>query len=103
MSGMLEPRAYVAFGKGWSKWWRTVALVAALGISGNVCEAQAPPGEIAAAPAPQLDALILARKYVQEYFDKYSEPCLQGIRNADRIEWQRPLHLPRKLGLRLSV
>jgi hypothetical protein len=80
MSGMVEPRAYIAFGKGWSKWWRTVALVAALGFSGNVCEAQAPPGEIAAAPAPQLDALILARKYVQEYFDKYSSlACKESV------------------------
>jgi hypothetical protein len=56
-----------------SKWWRAVWLVAALTVSGGTCAAQAPPGEIPVTAPAQLDALILARKYVQEYFDKFSD------------------------------
>jgi hypothetical protein len=55
------------------KWWRAAALVAAIVVTGGTCAAQAPPGEIAAAPSPSLDALVLARKHVQEYFEKFSD------------------------------
>jgi hypothetical protein len=55
------------------KWWRAAALVAAFVVTGGTCAAQAPPGEIAAAASPSLDALVLARKHVQEYFEKFSD------------------------------
>lgn len=65
---------------GGSDWWRAVALAAAISISTGPCMAQAPPGEIPASPAPQLDALVLARKYVQEYFDKFSDlACKESV------------------------
>jgi hypothetical protein len=54
-------------------WRRAAALVAALVVTVGTCVAQAPPGEIAAAPSPSLDALVLARKHVQEYFEKFSD------------------------------
>jgi hypothetical protein len=37
------------------------------------CRAQAAPGEIVAADSPSLDTLARARKYVLEYFDKFSD------------------------------
>jgi hypothetical protein len=55
------------------KWWRAAALAAAFVVTGVTCAAQAPPGEIAAAPSPSLVALVLARKHVQEYFEKFSD------------------------------
>ena len=55
------------------KWWRAAALVAALVVTSGTCAAQAPPGEIASAASPSLDALVLARKHVQEYFEKFSD------------------------------
>jgi hypothetical protein len=43
------------------------------------CAAQAPPGEIPAA-SPQLDALAQARKFVQDYFDKFSDlTCKESV------------------------
>jgi hypothetical protein len=56
-----------------TKWWRAAAFVAAFAVLGSACAAQAPPGEIAANVSPALDALVLARKNVQEYFDKFSD------------------------------
>jgi len=56
-----------------TKWWCAVALVAAFAVAASPCGAQAPPGEIPVAAPPQLDALVLARKYVQEYFEKFSD------------------------------
>ena len=54
-------------------WWRAFFLFVAVAVFAGVSSAQAPPGEIAPAAVPQqLDALNLARKYVQEYFDKFS-------------------------------
>jgi hypothetical protein len=62
------------------KWWRALALVAAFGVAAGTCAAQAPPGEIPATAAPQLDALILARKYVQDYFEKFSDlTCKESV------------------------
>lgn len=61
-------------------WWRAVAFAVVLSIAAGPCMAQAPPGEIPASPAPQLDALVLARKYVQEYFDKFSDlACKESL------------------------
>lgn len=55
------------------------ALLAALFSMGSSCLAQAPAGEIAPA-APPLDALVSARKYVQEYFDKFSDlTCKESL------------------------
>ena len=54
------------------KWWCAVALVAAFAVTAGPCAAQAPPGEIAADASPSLDALVRARKHVQDYFDKFS-------------------------------
>ena len=59
-----------------------VAAFVALGIMGAPCVAQAPPGEIVAAPspAPEMDALVRARKHVQEYFDKFSDlTCKESV------------------------
>lgn len=51
--------------------WLLVMVFEILAFGGTSL-AQAPAGEIAGTPPPQLDALILARKYVQDYFDKFS-------------------------------
>lgn len=57
------------------KFCYAVSLVAAFAIGGGTCAAQAPAGEIATAdsPPPQLDALALARKHVEDYFAKFSD------------------------------
>jgi hypothetical protein len=61
-------------------WWRIVALVAALAAMGGTCAAQAPPGEIAAESSPSLEPLVLARKHVQEYFEKFSDlTCKESV------------------------
>ena len=72
-------------------WWRAVApaaapavaLVAAfavLSVMGAPCFAQAPPGEITADASPSLDALVRARKYVQDYFEKFSDlTCKESV------------------------
>lgn len=63
------------------KWWRAVALVAAFVVAGGTCAAQVQPGEIPAVDSsPSLDALARARKYVQEYFDKFSDlTCKESV------------------------
>ena len=62
------------------KWWRALALVAALAVAAGTCAAQADPGEIPAAAPQQLDALLLARKFVQEYFEKFSDlTCKESV------------------------
>ncbi len=62
------------------KWWRALALLAALAIPPGPCAAQSPPEQIAADPAPSLDALARARKYVQEYFEKFSDlTCKESV------------------------
>jgi hypothetical protein len=44
------------------------------------CRAQAAPGEIVAADSPSLDTLARARKYVLEYFDKFSDvTCKESV------------------------
>jgi len=80
MSGILSLSAKYSLVSPRPKWWCAVALVAAFALSGRPCAAQAPPGEIAAEASPQLDALVLARKYVQEYFDKFSDlACKESV------------------------
>jgi hypothetical protein len=62
------------------KWWCAVALVAAIAVTGANCAAQAPPGEIAVDASPSVDALARARRYVQEYFDKFSDlTCKESV------------------------
>jgi hypothetical protein len=62
------------------KFWCLVALFAALAIGVGTCAAQAPPGEISTAASPQLEALVLARKHVQDYFDKFSDlTCKESV------------------------
>ncbi|HLJ24206.1 MAG TPA: hypothetical protein VKT71_08880 [Candidatus Acidoferrales bacterium] len=54
-------------------------LAAAFFGMGGHCLAQAPPGEIAAA-SDTLDPLALARKHVQEYFEKFSDlACKESV------------------------
>ena len=61
------------------RWWRGLVFVAALAVAAGNCAAQADPGEIPAAPQ-QLDALVLARKFVQEYFEKFSDlTCKESV------------------------
>jgi hypothetical protein len=61
-------------------WWRAMALLAALIVMGGTCAAQAPPGEIAPDASPSLDVLALARKHVQEYFEKFSDlTCKESV------------------------
>jgi hypothetical protein len=64
----------------WPGWWSSLALTVVLALGAGTCAAQAPPGEIATAPSPQLDALVLARKHVQDYFDKFSDlTCKESV------------------------
>src|SRR5580704_2669144 len=67
---------------------RAVALVAAfavisisvMSILGAPCFAQAPPGEITADASPALDPLVRARKYVEDYFEKFSDlTCKESV------------------------
>jgi hypothetical protein len=63
-------------------WLRGAALAAALLALSGTCAAQAEPGEISppAAAAPQLDSLARARKYVQDYFEKFSDlTCKESV------------------------
>ena len=68
-----------------TNWWRAAALGAACAVLGGPCAAQAPPGEIAPGEiakeaSPALDALVRARKNVQEYFDKFSDlTCKESV------------------------
>jgi hypothetical protein len=62
------------------RWWCAAGLVAAFAVLSGSCAAQAPPGEIAADASPALDALVRARKNVQEYFDKFSDlTCKESV------------------------
>jgi hypothetical protein len=63
------------------KGWVAVALLAAFAVMVGPCLAQAPPGEIAPDASPSsLDALVRARKHVQEYFDKFSDlTCKESV------------------------
>jgi hypothetical protein len=61
-------------------WWCAIALTAAFALGAGTCAAQAPPGEISTAASPQLDVLVLARKHVQDYFDKFSDlTCKESV------------------------
>ena len=81
MSATITNRTNVACSRARYRCWRVCLLLAAAAAFTGVSSAQAPPGEIAAAAAPQqLDALSLARKYVQEYFDKFSNlTCKESL------------------------
>jgi hypothetical protein len=63
------------------KWLRALALVGVFAFMCGSGGAQAQPGEIKDAVAsPALDALGQARKYVQEYFDKFSDlTCKESV------------------------
>ena len=61
---------------------RAAALAAAFLAFGGICAAQADPGEIPppAAAAPELDSLARARKYVQDYFERFSDlACREAV------------------------
>jgi hypothetical protein len=63
-------------------WVRGAALAAAFVALGGTGFAQADPGEIPppAAAAPEIESLNLARKYVQDYFDKFSDlACKESV------------------------
>jgi len=62
------------------KWIHALVLAASfVGVAGT-CNAQAAPGEIVATDSPSLDTLALTRKYVQEYFDKFSDvTCKESV------------------------
>jgi hypothetical protein len=63
-------------------WLRGAALAAAFLALTGTCAAQAEPGEIPppAAAAPELDSLARARKYVQDYFDRFSDlACKESV------------------------
>lgn len=83
MSSILDNRGNDIRSSARPKWWVAVALAAALAAVSIPCAAQAPPGEIAAvAPvdAPPMDALVRARKHVEEYFDKFSDvTCKESV------------------------
>lgn len=54
--------------------------LAALIATPSTCRAQAPPGEIVAADSASPNTLARARKYVQEYFDKFSDvTCKESV------------------------
>jgi hypothetical protein len=62
------------------KLWRAIAIAAAFLAAGGTCAAQAPPGELAADGSQSLDALVRARKHVQEYFEKFSDlTCKESV------------------------
>ena len=59
--------------------WRALVLAACASVLAVNCAAQAPAGEIPVA-APQMDALALARKFVQDYFEKFSDlACKESV------------------------
>jgi hypothetical protein len=70
---------HIAAGRGWL---RAAALLAAVLCVTGTCCAQADPGEILppATPAPEIASLAAARKYVQDYFDKFSDlTCKEAV------------------------
>ncbi|HWF13793.1 MAG TPA: hypothetical protein VG272_08670 [Candidatus Acidoferrales bacterium] len=62
------------------RWLAGFAFAASLIGIPAACRAQATPGGIVAADSSSLDALAHARKYVQEYFDKFSDvTCKESV------------------------
>jgi hypothetical protein len=60
--------------------WLAIILAVAFAAMGATCHAQAAPGEIVAANSPSQDTLALARKYVEAYFDKFSDlTCKESV------------------------
>jgi hypothetical protein len=60
--------------------WLAVILAIAFAGMGGTCHAQAAPGEIVGVNSPSQDTLALARKYVQVYFDKFSDlTCKESV------------------------
>ncbi len=80
MSAIVHNRCGDRRGAAWLKWRHAVALAIVFAVSGGACFAQAPPGEIPAAPSTPADPLSLARKHVQEYFEKFSDlACKESV------------------------
>jgi len=80
MNRSVHDRGSAASATAWPKLWRALVFVAAFAVLCASCAAQALPGEIPAADPPQLDALVLARKFVQEYFEKFSDlTCKESV------------------------
>jgi hypothetical protein len=62
------------------KWWFAVALAGVFAVMAGPCAAQAPADGAAVAASPALDALALARKHVQEYFEQFSDlTCKESV------------------------
>jgi hypothetical protein len=62
------------------KWVLPAALAILFAGMGGTCHAQAAAGEIVATDSPSMDALARARKYVLEYFDKFSDvTCKESV------------------------
>jgi hypothetical protein len=62
------------------KWVLPAALAILFAGMGGICHAQAAPGELVATDSPSMDALARARKYVLEYFDKFSDvTCKESV------------------------
>jgi len=62
------------------KFLPAAALAALFVAMPCTCRAQAPPGEQVVVNSPALDTLALARKYVAEYFDKFSDvTCKESV------------------------
>ena len=61
------------------RWWTAARVAATFFLVVGVCAAQSSPGQTPAASAP-LSSLLLARKYVQDYFDKFSSlTCKESV------------------------
>jgi hypothetical protein len=80
MSGMGHHRGKLVRRAVRPKWWWAAMLVAASVVAGEPCAAQTPPGEMTVDASPSVDALVLARKHVQEYFEKFSDlTCKESV------------------------
>lgn len=82
MTAIFRDSGRVAVAAACPKWLRFAALAAVFLSLGGTCAAQADPGEIPppVAAAPELDSLVRARKYVQDYFDKFSDlACKESV------------------------
>ena len=80
MSRKVHTRGCTLWTTTWEKCCFAVALAVVFTAGLGTCAAQAPPGEIPAAASPQLDALALARKHVEDYFEKFSDlTCKESV------------------------
>ena len=80
MSGILNNRGSVTRYATRPKWLWVAAFVVTLFVMCGPCVAQDPAGENPGDASPSLDALVRARKHVQEYFEKFSDlSCKESV------------------------